>query len=206
MLMGGGIGRARAVEATEDDAKRWETSTTLQNSQEAYNGEMNANARYTAFAKQADEEGYGPVASLFLAAARAEEVHAKALAEVVKKLGAEPQADLKVPAVKTTRENLEAALKGENYERDAMYPAFVKRAGADQEAGAARIFRYAKTAETGHAKLYDEALKTLDTLKKAEPAVYYVCTVCGYTVTKAEFTFNKCPSCGQPKEKYVEVK
>ena len=50
--------------------------STLDNLQAAFNGESNANARYLAFAKKADEEGYGQVASLFRAAARAEEIHA----------------------------------------------------------------------------------------------------------------------------------
>jgi rubrerythrin len=31
--------------------------------------------------------------------------------------------------VKSTRENLEAAVKGETYERDTMYPDFLKQAG-----------------------------------------------------------------------------
>ena len=199
-------GRALAVDPNEADAKRWATSTTLQNAQEAYNRAMNANARYTAFAKKADEEGYGPIASLFRAAARSRDVHAKALVEVIKKLGGEAQADVKVGDVKTTQENLDATLKAEIYERDALYPAFLKRAATDQAPAATRVFRYAKTAATGFAKLYEDGLKKLDTLKKAEPAVYCVCTVCGYTVPKADFTFNKCPSCGQPKEKYVEVK
>ncbi len=48
---------------------------TLENLQTAFNGESNANAKYLEFAKKADEEGYTKVASLFRAAARAEEIH-----------------------------------------------------------------------------------------------------------------------------------
>ena len=44
---------------------------TLEHLQAAFNGESNAHARYLEFAKQADAEGCGPVASLFRAAARA---------------------------------------------------------------------------------------------------------------------------------------
>ena len=53
-----------------------DAATTLDNLQEAFNGESNANARYLAFAQKADEDGYGEVASLFRAAAKAEEIHA----------------------------------------------------------------------------------------------------------------------------------
>ena len=49
---------------------------TLDNLQAAYNGESNAHARYLAFAEKADQEQFGEVASLFRAAAKAEETHA----------------------------------------------------------------------------------------------------------------------------------
>ncbi|MHB8303849.1 MAG: rubrerythrin family protein [Acidobacteriaceae bacterium] len=96
--------------------------------QAAFNGESNAHVRYLAFAKQADGEGYGEAASLFRAAARAEEVHASNHAAVIKEMGATPKATIESPEVKSTRENLEAAIKGETYERDIMYPAFLKQA------------------------------------------------------------------------------
>jgi rubrerythrin len=67
-------------------------TTTLENLQAAYNGESNAHSRYLAFAKQASLEGYGEVASLFRAAARAEEIHASNHAAVLRMLGAVPQA------------------------------------------------------------------------------------------------------------------
>ena len=39
-------------------------------------------------------------------------------------------------------------------------------------------------------------------MKKAG-AKYYVCTICGMTVTKIDF--EKCPACFSPKEKYVAI-
>lgn len=101
---------------------------TLDNLQAAFNGESNARARYLAFAAKAGEEGYGPVASLFRAAARAEQIHAANHAEVIRALGAEPVAVIDVPEVKSTALNLEAAIAGETYERDVMYPAFLEQA------------------------------------------------------------------------------
>src|SRR5664279_606623 len=78
------------------------SATTLKNLQTAFNGESNANARYDAFAKQADKEGYGQVASLFRAAARAEAIHAANHAVVIKNLGGTPEAKVEKPDVKTT--------------------------------------------------------------------------------------------------------
>jgi rubrerythrin len=91
-------------------------SITLDNLQAAYNGESNAKGRYEAFAVKADEEGYKGVASLFRAAAASEGVHLQGHAEDIKSMGAEPMAHIKGPEVKSTHENLEAALKGETYE------------------------------------------------------------------------------------------
>jgi rubrerythrin len=178
------------------------TTKTLQNLQAAFNGESNAHARYLEFANKAQAEGYGPVASLFRAAARAEEIHANNHAAVIRRLGGVPQAKIEKTVVKSTRENLEAAIKGETYEKDTMYPEFLKEARLVANKDALQTFNYAKSAEIEHAKLYTDALKNLDKMK-GKAVTYYVCTVCGFTTTKIDFS--KCPSCFNPKEKYVQV-
>lgn len=175
---------------------------TLDNLQAAYNGESNAHARYLAFAQKADADGYLQVASLFRAAARAEQIHAANHAVVIKKLGGTPTAKIEKPVVKSTKENLDAAIKGETYERDTMYPEFLKEARASRNTDAIQTLNYAKTAEAEHARLYTEALNNLPKMK-AKGVVYYVCTVCGYTTTKMDFA--KCPSCFNSKDKYVTV-
>lgn len=176
--------------------------STLANLQAAYNGESNAHARYVAFAEKADAEGYGQVASLFRAAARAEEIHANNHAEVIKTLGATAEAKIEKADVKTTAENLKAAIEGESYERDTMYPAFIEQAKKDANRAAVRTFNLARTAEIEHAKLYTEALKNIDTWKSGKKT-FYVCTVCGETLVA--LPVNKCPSCFSPKEKFISV-
>ena len=51
-------------------------SETKNNLKTAFAGESQANRRYLAFAKKAEEEGYSQIAKLFKAAADAETVHA----------------------------------------------------------------------------------------------------------------------------------
>ena len=143
------------------------------------------------------------MASLFRAAARAEEIHAANHAEVIKKMGGTPTVDIQKPEVKSTRENLEAAIKGESYERDTMYPDFLKVARQERNRDAIQTFNYAKTAEAEHAKLYGNALQNLDSMEGASKGTYYVCTICGYTTTKLDFA--KCPSCFKSVDKYVQV-
>ena len=178
-------------------------TSTLENLQTAYNGESNAHARYVAFAEKADQESYGEVASLFRAAAKAEEVHAANHSVVIKKLGGTPTAKIETPVVGPTRENLEAAIKGESYERDTMYPNFLRQARAEGNRDAVQTFNYAKTAEAEHAKLYSEVLNNLSNLKQSKANDYYVCTVCGYTTAREDFS--KCPSCFSHKDKFEKV-
>jgi rubrerythrin len=174
---------------------------TLSNLQAAYNGESNAHARYLAFAKKADQEGYAGVASLFRGAARAEQIHAANHAVVIKKLGATPQAKIETPAPKSTRENLEAAIKGETYERDEMYPAFLKQARQDGNADALQTLNYAKNAEVEHAKLYTAALGDVENMRSARS--WYVCPVCGFTTAKVDFA--RCPSSFTPANRYEKI-
>lgn len=176
---------------------------TLENLQTAYNGESNARARYLAFAEKADQEQYGEVASLFRAAAKAEEMHANNHAGVIKKMGGTPQAKIETPVVNSTKENLAAAIKGESYERDTMYPEFLRQARTDGNKDAIETFNYAKTAESEHANLYSAALNDLFKLKGSKAKTYYVCTVCGYTTPTLDFS--KCPSCFSHKDKYENV-
>ena len=51
---------------------------TMDNLKEAFAGESQANRKYLAFAKKAEEDGFAQVARLFRAAAEAETVHAHA--------------------------------------------------------------------------------------------------------------------------------
>ena len=179
------------------------SATTLQNLQTAFNGESNAGARYLAFAKQADKEGYGEVASLFRAAAAAEKVHAMNHAAVIQELGGDATADVKEPVVKSTRENLEEAINGESYERDTMYPEFLKEARSDRNSRAVRTLNLAKSAESEHAKLYAAALSNLDKLKGSKSKTYFVCPVCGFTSQNS--TFKECPSCFTSKDDFQKV-
>ncbi len=178
-------------------------SKTLDNLMAAYNGESNAHAKYLAYAEKADQEGYHKVASLFRAAASAEEIHLNNHARVIKALGGTPKADIKLPEIKSTKENLEDAVKGESYERDTMYPEFIAQAEKDGDTSAVQTFTYAKSAEAEHAKLYQEALSNLAAWK-APKADFYVCPTCGYTV-EGKPSFEACPVCSTPAKLYIVV-
>ncbi|MGA3263472.1 MAG: rubrerythrin family protein [Terracidiphilus sp.] len=159
-----------------------DNATTVQNLLAAFEGESNAHARYTAFAVKADAEGWHGAASLFRAAARAEQIHAANHARVIKQLDGEAQCVLHAVEAKTTLENLKAALGGEQYEIATMYPGFLEEAEARKNTAAIRSFTGALEAEKAHARLYGEAIALLvggnkDTWIGAARE-FYVCPVC----------------------------
>lgn len=141
-------------------------SQTEKNLQEAFAGESQANRKYLAFAKKADQEGYPLVANLFRAAAEAETVHAHAHLRALK-------------GVNSTAENLKEAIAGETHEFKNMYPAMIDAAQSEGEKAALRSFTFANEVEKIHADLYQKALDSLDNPEDIE--CYYVCSVCGYT-------------------------
>jgi len=108
----------------------------LKDLQNAFAGESQANRRYLAFAKKAEEEGFKNVSLLFKAIAEAETVHALA--------------HFKLFGLGSTEDNLKAAIKGENYEVTEMYPNFLSDAEKAEEKGAIRSFNFAHAAEKIH--------------------------------------------------------
>ena len=175
--------------------------TTVANLLTSYNGESNACTRYGAFAARAEAEGFHRIASLFRATSRAEQIHAYKQQGLIRKLGGEPKLVLESAVLKTTAENLKAAIAGEEYEFQTMYPEFLKQAEASgADIMVVKAFKGAMLTEVEHANLYRKALAAV---KPSEKANFYVCPVCGYTVD--EMHFDACPICKVPKEKFEVI-
>ncbi|MFP4629558.1 MAG: rubrerythrin family protein [Desulfohalobiaceae bacterium] len=162
-------------------------SQTMQDLQEAFAGESQANRKYLAFAQQAEKEGYPGVAKLFRAAAEAETVHAHAHLRAMQGIG-------------STRENLQEAVAGETHEFKNMYPDMISHAQQDGNKQAERSFSFANEVEKVHAELYQKALDNLDQDQNKD---YYVCSVCGYTVEDG--APEKCPVCGANSKAFKQV-
>jgi len=157
---------------------------------EAFAGESQANRRYLAFAKKAEEEGFKQIAKLFRAAAEAETIHAMNHLKAL-------------DGVKSTKENLKMAIDGELYEFTKMYPEFIKDADEENNKQARRTFGWANEVEKIHHKLYNEALNSLNSGKDLSEKKIYVCEVCGMTI-EGEVP-DKCPVCGASKSKFKEI-
>lgn len=164
---------------------------TTEDLQAAFAGESQANRKYTAWARQADREGHPDIARLFRAVAAAETVHAL---NHLKTMG----------QIKTTAENLKAALSGENYEVVTMYPDFLEDAQAEDQTKAARSFTWAWEVEKIHEQLYSEAIGRLERGETAGDSVYWVCGTCGHTHIGNEPP-DRCPICGAKASGYTKI-
>lgn len=163
-------------------------TATFDNLMAAFAGESQANRKYLAYAKKAEQDGFPQVAKLFRAAAHAETVHAlnhfRAAGEI-----------------RSTAENLKAAVEGEHYEAATMYPPFLATAEAEGDKKASASFRFALEVEKVHETLYTKALECLDAPQ--ESFDYYVCPVCGYTHEGR--APERCPVCGTLGERFDRI-
>jgi len=156
----------------------------------AFAGESQANRRYLAFARKAEEEGLTQVAKLFRAAAEAETVHALNHLSILRE-------------IKSTAENLDTAVSGETIEFKKMYPEYISIAKKEKNSQATWSFDVANKVEEIHAGLFSKAIEAIKNKKELTEIDYYVCSVCGNTVEgKAP---EKCPICGAPKTKFFKV-
>jgi rubrerythrin len=145
--------------------------------------------KYMIFAAQAEKEGYPEVARLFKAISYAEQVHATNHFRQLNGVG-------------DTVANLKAAMGGENFEVNEMYPAYDAVAKLQEEKGAMLSIHYAIEAEKIHEAMYQEARQLVKAGQDRAASSVYICAVCGHTVFGE--APDKCPICSTTKEMFRE--
>lgn len=179
---------------------------TIANLKAGIIGETTASAKYAAFAQKAIVDSNFYVAKLFEAASKAEAIHADNHRKVLAELG-EKMEDFKPEfEVKTTAENLQAAIEGESYEVNTMYPQFLVDAKAEKVEKAEKSFNWALDTEKKHNDFYSKALEALKAnTENTLAAGYAVCPVCGNTYDAANVE-DACAFCKTGKEKFFTFK
>ena len=165
-------------------------SKTEENLKAAFAGESQANRKYLAFSDKAEKEGLPQIAKIFRAAAAAETVHAHNHLRVL-------------DGIKSTKENIKAAVEGEHYEFTKMYPEFLEDAKNEGNKDAERSFNLANEVEKVHHKLYEAALEAVENGKDLEKNDVYLCPVCGYTHEGEPPEV--CPVCGAAKKVFKKI-
>jgi rubrerythrin len=182
--------KGEAKRAKEKIEEKMENVKSLENLKNAFAGESQANRRYIAFSKKADNEGYPQIAKLFRAAAGAETVHALNHLRIMGEN-------------KSTLDNLNTAVSGETFEYTKMYPEYLDLAKEEGKKPIAWSFEVANKVEKIHANLFKKAIESLKNNKEIEKKEYFVCSICGNTVE--DEAPEKCPICNAPKTKFLRV-
>jgi rubrerythrin len=178
---------------------------STENLKAGFKGETTASAKYAAFAQKAREEGYDTIAKLFDAASKSESIHAANHAKVLEELGVKLDEIKPEFEVKTTSENLQAAIDGESYEVATMYPQFITEAKTEKVDKAVKSFTWALDTEKKHQQFYAKALEALKlNAEQNLPVEYAICPVCGNTYDKANMDA-KCAFCQTDSGKYIII-
>lgn len=157
-------------------------AATILNLQAAFKGETTASAKYAAYSKKAEEEGFHEIAMLYHAASVAENIHAENHKVVLEEAGQIVPEITPEFTVNSTKENLQDAIEGESYESNKMYPEFMVTAKNAENKLAGISLNYAYRTELKHLEMYKGALAALESNNvKSLPTVYYICPTCGNT-------------------------
>lgn len=179
-------------------------SKTTVNLKDAFKGESTASAKYAAYAKKAEKEGYKKIALLFEAASKSEAIHANNHKAALAELGTTPDKVNPEFEVKSTKENLEDAIKGESYEVSTMYPQFLKASSEENVNIATISMNYAFQTEKKHKELYKNALEQLNNNKENTlSSLYMVCSTCGNTYDGP--APNRCGISMTPKSRFETI-
>jgi rubrerythrin len=84
-----------------------------------------------------------------------------------------------------------------------MYPGFIETAAREENERARRTFEWANKVEEIHHGYFEEALAAVREGRQPEDKKYFVCQVCGNTVTGEPP--EKCPVCGAPANVFREI-
>lgn len=184
---------------------------TVKALQQRYADEIVAHQKYSMYAQQAEKENYPNIAHLFRSLAASEAVHARNFKRLLSGLKHEaitPEIP-EFPAT-NTKQNIRDASSVEASEIDNEYPAILESIRSEDHKEAIQNITYAWEAERQHRDLIlkiKKASKRFFGLLAGHiegiPTRYYVCQICGSTLT--ELPAKQCPICGHAAAHYSEV-
>ena len=176
-------------------ANKYAGTQTEKNLQEAFAGESQARNKYTYYASQAKKDGYEQIAALFQETADNEKEHAKIWFKL-----------LHGGAIPSTKENLEDAAAGENFEWTDMYRKMAEDARAEGFDHIAFLFEKVGEIEKEHEDRYRKLIENMEDglVFSRDGEKIWKCRNCGHIVIGKEAP-EICPVCNHPKA-YFEIK
>ncbi len=181
-----------------------EKEQTIVNLQMAFNVETTASAKYAGYAEKAKKDGLSRIATMFSAVSKVKAIYAANFRSVLVKMGqtitpVKPGFD-----IRTTRENINDAIKGESEGITIIYPGYISTAKLESVNDAIKAFRWTMETEKKRQPVYQSMLNALNAnTANLLPNVYWVCPKCGnlYNVSKPEAS---CSFCSTPSSKFLK--
>ena len=166
---------------------------TFDNLMEAFAGESKARNKYTYFASKARKDGYVQIAKIFEETAANEKEHAKIWYKILE-------------GVHSTKDNLEIAAEGEQYEWQEMYPEFAKTAREEGFADIANLFEMVAAIEKEHEARYRKLIENIEggLVFSRDGDRVWECGNCGHIVIGPSAP-DVCPVCDHP-QAYFELR
>jgi rubrerythrin len=170
--------------------------------------ETAAHHRYVAFGRHAGSEGYAGLAYLYTALATSELIHAQNYTRMLATLGeliAEPR---NMPVkVGTAKENLIYAAERELNSIENTYPLLLQAVEDEGHIDVIAAVRYSWSSHKQHLDIIEKIrrwspdfFETVARKIDEKTDRYFVCQVCGSTVT--EIPADTCPVCGEDQRHY----
>jgi len=182
---------------------------TIQILKQAYLREIQAHLAYVKFSQKALKEGYPNMAYLFKSFAVAESIHGRNFRNTLLALGDTPSRPEARIEILSTRKNLDQAIQLELNEINIYYPEHIKKIKKEAHWNAISAVAHALASEKQHENLLQKMKKGTGIfwgmLKKrieGEDVTFYICQVCGSTLTDIP---DICPICGKPKMFYEKI-
>ena len=166
---------------------------TFDNLMEAFAGESQARNKYTYFAAKAKKDGYVQIAKIFEETAGNEKEHAKIWYKILE-------------GVHSTKDNLEIAADGEQYEWQEMYPEFAKTAREEGFVEIAKLFEMVAAIEKEHEARYRKLIENIEggLVFSRDGDRVWECGNCGHIVIGPGAP-DVCPVCDHP-QSYFELR
>ena len=156
---------------------------SIENLRAAFSNESTAAEKYSKFAQTALTEGFDTIAKLFDAASKSESIHAFNHGKTLEKYGETtgiPQ--ISSIEVRTTAENLQAAINAETNDMQTVYPGFIRTAEEEKAPEAGKSFTWAQGAEIKHLAYFHQAEMAIASGNESGlPTSWLVCPLCGNT-------------------------
>ncbi len=171
----------------------------------AYISEALASIRYRIFSEKAEDEGFRGFSRLFRALSHSEYIHTKNhLMRVGGSRGIQKLVTFSEVFLGNTGENVESALRVEEFEYYEMYPAFIEVARVHGDKLAELSFRWTLEVEKVHVDLLRSAKDYIERGCDWPSSSFWICKYCGNIAINVK-GIARCPVCGSAIDSYYEI-